>query len=164
MAKGFDRRRFICGGCALTLAACAPPPPGPLDTAGTTTGDTDTTTTSSITGYPCDQTIDAGGAGWTALPLSEYPDLADVGGWYPVTVGGNQIIVAHAVEGCYSAIVRACAHEGALINYVPARQQYVCPRHGAVYDLAGDKVSGPQPRGLQHFPCGREGDTVWVRA
>ena len=161
MARGFDRRTFICGGCALTLAACAVPPPGPLDT-GAGTADTDTTPP--IDGYPCGQEIDPGGAGWTALPLSEYPDLADVGGWYPVTVGGTEIIVAQGVEGCYTAIVRACAHEGVAINYVPARQQFVCPRHGAVYDLAGDKVSGPQPRGLDHFPCGREGDTVWVRA
>lgn len=165
MAKGFDRRSFVCGGCAaLALPACGGPATAPsaVDTGGTPVPTGDSATSPSTT-YPCDQAIDAGGAGWTGLALVDYPDLGEVGGWYAVVVGALEIVVAHVIDGCYVAIERACAHEGEPIDYVPERGQFVCPRHGAIYDWQGDKVAGPAPTGLPVFPVGRDGDTVWVR-
>jgi cytochrome b6-f complex iron-sulfur subunit len=167
MARHFDRRWLLSRGCAaVALSACAeqeplvyPEPTGDTSSSGTSSLGTSSTADT----YPCHQQITPGGAGWTELPLSEYPDLAEVGGWYAVTAGGSEIIVAHFQEGCYTAILRACAHEGVAINYVPERGQFVCPRHGAIYDEDGQKVSGPAPTGLPVYPCGREGDSVWVR-
>ena len=74
----------------------------------------------------------------------------------------REIVVAHVEEGCYSAILRACTHEGVAINYRPERFQFVCPRHGAIYAVDGTKVAGPQPAGLPVYPAAREGDTIWV--
>lgn len=160
MATSFDRRTLLCGGCSVLATACGihiGPVPAPLDTGDEETDPTDPGGTADE--YPCGQDIDPSGAGWIPLDLADYPDLEEVGGWYVV---GN-LIVAHALEGCYVAIDRACTHEGVPVNYVPERAQFVCPRHGAVYDLQGDKVAGPQPRGLSVYPCGRVGDTVWYR-
>jgi nitrite reductase/ring-hydroxylating ferredoxin subunit len=166
MARNLDRRSVICGGCAAMVAACTPRAPVGSPTGSTgETGDTGDGTAQTSDASPCEQqVVEPGGAGWTALPLADYPDLAEVGGWYGVTAGGRSLVVAHAFEGCYVAIERACAHEGEPIDYVPSRAQFVCPRHGAIYDLQGDKVAGPQPTGLAVFPCGRDGDTVWVLA
>lgn len=165
MAKGFDRRRLLQGGCAVWALGGCPQPPPPSDKNGSHTGDTgltDTDTTGGGDEYPCGQDV-AGGAGWTELPLSQYPDLADVGGWYGVTVGGTAMVVAQVYEGCYTAITRACAHQGVAIDYKPERGQFVCPRHGAIYAPDGSKVAGPQPDGLPVHPCGRVGDSVWVK-
>ncbi|MEQ1572585.1 MAG: Rieske (2Fe-2S) protein [Myxococcota bacterium] len=163
MAKTFDRRSLLCAGCSAFAAAC-----GPRDIVAFPTGVTGDTAGGPppivpSEGYPCDQTIDPGGPGWFGLSLAEYPDLAQVGGWYGVSVGGENLVVAHAIDGCYAAIRRACAHEGVAIVYSPSRAQFTCPAHGAVYDLQGDKVAGPQPTGLPVFPCGRDGDTIWVK-
>jgi Rieske Fe-S protein len=165
MADPIDRRSFlICSGCAAFAAACHAPEIVPFPTGETGAGSTDPGGSGAGTAsdYPCNQTIDPGGAGWTALSLSDYPDLAQVGGWYG-SPGGLNIVVAQAEDGCYAAISRPCAHQGALINYNPDRKVFQCPLHGAVYDLKGHKVSGPQPTGLPVYPCGRDGDTVWVK-
>ncbi len=171
MARGFDRRRFLGGGCALFTMSCVAQsqredsvaPDADTDTDADTDADTDTDTTEPPT-YPCGQTIDPGGAGWQELPLASWPDLAEVGGWYEVDAGGRALVVAHVTDGCYSAIFRACSHQGTSIAYKPDRGQYVCPNHGAIYAADGEAVSGPQPTGLPVFPCGRVGDSVWVQA
>lgn len=163
MALRFDRRAFLRGGCALVAAGCAPPGP-PGETSGP--GDTGHTGESADTGvdaaYPCEQLISPG-EGWFELPLAQWPDLGVVGGWYPVDVGGVGIVVALVEEGCYSAILRACAHQGVDIAYKPERWQYACPAHGAIYATNGEAVAGPQPHGLPVYPCGRVGDSVWVK-
>ncbi len=171
MARGFDRRAVLRGGCAMWAVGCAgptattPTDDRPDDTGTTPPGHSAATTDTepSIDGYPCDQAIDGAAAGWTELPLSEYPDLAEVGGWYGVTVGGRELVVAHVVEGCYTAMDRACAHEGRFIDYRPERLQFVCPLHGAIYAPDGTKVAGPQPTGLPVHPCGRVGDVILVK-
>jgi nitrite reductase/ring-hydroxylating ferredoxin subunit len=163
MATGFSRREFVCGGCAVVASACAPqgnPLPADSDSGNPWANTTPITTDpNQVTGYPCDQNVSGG---TLELPLSQYPDLEEVGGWYAVGSGAGEIIVAHAVEGCYVAIERACAHEGVAIDYQPSRGQFVCPKHGAIYDWQGDKVAGPQPNGLPVYPCGRVGNSIFV--
>jgi cytochrome b6-f complex iron-sulfur subunit len=165
MARGFDRRALLGGGCAWLAVGCAGDKTtasghsGPTPTDGTTT-DTGTAPTP-FADYPCDQEVTATG---TELRLTDYPDLAVVGGWYAVNLGAGEVVVAHVVEGCYAAVARACTHEGVAVDYVPARAQFVCPRHGAVYGADGEKVSGPQPAGVQRYPVGRVGDSIWVQA
>jgi cytochrome b6-f complex iron-sulfur subunit len=161
-----SRREVICTGCALLAAGCqpatSPPPPADTDdTASPWTGTFDTDVTGTDP-YPCEQDISPGAAGWTELPLSQYPELAQVDGWVAVNAGGREIVVAHVEQDCYVAILRACAHEGVPIDYRPERWQFVCPRHGAIYGWAGEKVAGPQPDGLPVYPVGRDGDSVWV--
>ncbi len=164
MAKGFDRRRFLGGGCALFAVGCSgdgdvvPTP----DHSGASTGPTGETGGTDAVVYPCGQTEVPDGS-FTELTLAEYPDLAEPGGWYAGAFGGRNVVVAHVTEGCYAAVLAACTHEGALVDYRPERQGFVCPRHGALYGPDGGKISGPQPTGLQNFPCVRVGDSVFVQ-
>jgi Rieske Fe-S protein len=171
MSVGFTRRQAVCGGCAWAIAGCTSP--GVPADGGNVTDDPGTTppsdsgTTPPTDALPCDGVVaQPGSPAWFPLPLADYPDLAEVGGWYGIVVGGRNIVVAHVEDGCYVAIDRACTHEGELVNYNPSRGdygQFVCPRHGAVYDLDGTRVSGPAPLDLPGHPAALDGDTVWVQ-
>lgn len=163
MARDFSRRTFVCGGCALLTTACSPPTPGTspdpdptADTAGDTPSDPGTDEV-----YPCGQQVPTA-PDRLELPLASYPDLAEVGGWYAVSSSAGELVVAHVLPGCYVAIERACTHEGVPVDYSPSRGQFTCPRHGAVYGVQGEKVSGPQPTGLPVYPVAREQDSIWI--
>ena len=147
------------GACAWLALGCTREGSDPAAGTGDTGAAPTPTGTPTGADYPCGQAEPLGG---TALPLADYPDLAAVGGWSPVTVEGRSLVVAHVQEGCFAAIERACAHEGVPIDYRPDRSQFVCPRHGAVYAADGAKISGPQATGLPVYPCARVGDAVVV--
>ena len=170
LAVGFTRRQAVCGGCSFAIVACTTPAgntDGPADTDGSTPSRSDTGATPVTDPLPCEGVVaDPGAPGWFGFPLADYPDLAEIGGWYGLTAGGRNIVLAHVEEGCYVAIDRACTHEGELVNYNASRGehgQFVCPRHGAVYDLDGTRVSGPAPADLPGHPAALDGDTVWVQ-
>lgn len=172
MSQDLDRRRLLCGGCAaMTLAACGGNPG--VDPQAGTTGETGGTNPGTLPGtitdpldnpnYPCDQPIDPGAPGWTAIQLSQHPELETVGGWLPTQANGKIIIVAHVQQGCYVAVERRCTHRGTLIDYDPARGQFVCSAHASIFDWEGFVVGGPAPAPIAVYLCGREGDTIWVR-
>jgi menaquinol-cytochrome c reductase iron-sulfur subunit len=46
------------------------------------------------------------------------------------------------------AFTTICPHLGGSINYEATKQQFVCPLHGATFDLACRRVSGPAPRDM----------------
>jgi Rieske Fe-S protein len=51
------------------------------------------------------------------------------------------------------AYTTICPHEGCSVNFVPSAGQFKCPCHGGVFDLQGNKVSGPPPRGMDKLEC-----------
>ncbi len=166
VSEGFSRRAVVCGGCAWVATGCVPPPasegidpPPTADTAGAVAPGA--TTPAPDAAYPCGQSVPAG-PDRIALSLVEHPELAEVGGWIAVASGGGEIVVAHVRDGCYVAMDRACSHEGVPVDYRPEREQFTCPRHGAVYDLQGGKVAGPQPTGLPVYAAAREQDTIRI--
>jgi nitrite reductase/ring-hydroxylating ferredoxin subunit len=157
MTNDLDRRRFLaCAACGALASACGTPSVVPFPTAETGATGLGGDTSPGDAGYPCNQTIDPTGPGWQAVDCA---DLDQVGG----SCFFDGMIIARAEEDCYSAVSAYCAHQGAQLYYDPDRQVFKCPLHGAVYDLTGGKVSGPQPTGIEAFPCGRVGDTVWVK-
>jgi Rieske Fe-S protein len=154
----------------LAIAGCTTPAgvtDAPADDDPGTLPPDDSGTTPVVDQLPCEGVVaDPVDPGWVGFPLATFPDLAVVGGWYGVSAGGRSIVLAHVEQGCYVAIDRPCTHEGELVNYNPSRGehgQFVCPRHGAVYDLDGTRISGPAPADLPGHPAALEGDTVWVQ-
>jgi len=160
MPVEIPRRSLLSGACAWFTVACAASAPQGT-TNPTPTGDTGSPEPEPEP-YPCGQEV-ATDPSWSPLPLADFPELGAVGGWVAVTVGGRELVIAQVREGCFAAIVRACAHEGAAIDYRPERQQFVCPLHGAVYAADGAKVAGPAPTGLPTYPCGLVDDIVYVK-
>lgn len=45
----------------------------------------------------------------------------------------------------------SCAHLGCPVRWFPDKHQILCPCHGGIYDINGDYVGGPPPRGLYHY-------------
>jgi cytochrome b6-f complex iron-sulfur subunit len=94
--------------------------------------------------------------------LADVPELDEVGGWARLTVGGRTINLAHVEDDCFVAMETACTHEGAVVEYRPDRQQFVCTLHGAVYVDDGTPILGPTEVPLVTYPAARDGDSVWV--
>ncbi|MCB9675575.1 MAG: Rieske (2Fe-2S) protein [Alphaproteobacteria bacterium] len=159
-----SRRDLLCTLCAAAVA-CKATDGGPIDTLPDDTDpDTDTDTPVDTDTNPNTICIDPGTAaqGWTELPLSQYPELADLYGFVYLTLAGKQIVIAQVEEGCYAALERPCTHEGVAIEYRPERNGFVCPRHGAIYAWDGRVLAGPPPMDLQSFPCGPRDGSVWI--
>jgi Rieske Fe-S protein len=51
----------------------------------------------------------------------------------------------------YIAISNRCAHLGCPVRWVDAAERFICPCHGGVYDLLGQRVGGPPVRPLDRF-------------
>jgi menaquinol-cytochrome c reductase iron-sulfur subunit len=55
-----------------------------------------------------------------------------------------------------------CPHLGCHVQWQPARNEYVCPCHGGVFDAEGNRVSGPPPRGLSRIATRVENGKIWI--
>jgi Rieske Fe-S protein len=51
----------------------------------------------------------------------------------------------------FIAITSRCAHLGCPVRWVAAAERFICPCHGGVYDLLGQRVGGPPVRPLDRF-------------
>ena len=117
-------RRQFCEGLAGCLGLAA--------IAGCTTGQSSTTDASDTCGS---QSIDCGPA---STFVSEMP----------VFFSGGLFFVVRDANGLY-AVSAICTHEGGTINLMGS--DYVCPRHGARFDLDGNVLSGPAMLALPHL-------------
>jgi Rieske Fe-S protein len=67
-------------------------------------------------------------------------------GWYQTS---RETVVFLDRDGeTYRALSAVCQHLGCRVRWDEAKQQFLCPCHGGVYDRAGRVVSGPPPRAL----------------
>ena len=55
-------------------------------------------------------------------------------------------------KGELFAISQKCPHLGCKVPYCDASGRFECPCHGSVYNLAGEWISGPAPRGMDRHP------------
>jgi Rieske Fe-S protein len=57
-----------------------------------------------------------------------------------------------------------CTHLGCPVRWIEEKGEILCPCHGGIYDINGDYLGGPPPRGLYHytFEIGRDG-VIYVK-
>lgn len=60
------------------------------------------------------------------------------------------------------ALYQKCVHLGCRVPWNDALGRFACPCHGSNYDLWGEYLLGPAPRGLDRFPLRVEGGRVLV--
>jgi len=60
------------------------------------------------------------------------------------------------------ALSQKCPHLGCHVPYCESSGRFECPCHGSIYDLAGEYVAGPAPRGMDRFQVKIDGDNVVV--
>lgn len=60
------------------------------------------------------------------------------------------------------ALSQKCPHLGCRIPYCDSSGRFECPCHGSVFDLAGEWIKGPSPRGMDRFQVSLKNDSVVV--
>lgn len=64
----------------------------------------------------------------------------------------NRYVEAGVAKQGVMAIYQKCAHLGCRVPFCAQSQWFECPCHASKYNLAGEKMSGPAPAGLERFP------------
>ena len=121
-----DRRRFVTMG-ALATAAAALAACGGLG--------------SSVT---------APSSVGLSLQLSDYAALANVGGVALVSASGSPIAVVRTGTTTFIALSRICPHQGGTIE--TASGGFLCPNHGAQFDLNGTWKGGQRTSSMRSYP------------
>ncbi len=83
--------------------------------------------------------------------------------------GNRPGIVVRTPDGEVRAFSAICTHLGCTVQYKSDTSQLWCACHNGFYDLGGNVVSGPPPRGLEQFVVnvrgeGADADIVVSRA
>jgi cytochrome b6-f complex iron-sulfur subunit len=55
-------------------------------------------------------------------------------------------------QGGLRALYQKCPHLGCRVPFCQSSARFECPCHGSVYNIIGEYVGGPAPRGMDRFP------------
>ena len=72
--------------------------------------------------------------------------------------GNRPGIVVRTADGEVRAFSAVCSHLDCTVQYKTDTAQLWCACHNGTYDLGGNVVSGPPPRGLEQFVVNLRGD------
>ena len=72
--------------------------------------------------------------------------------------GTKPAIVIRTADGELRAFTAVCAHLECTVQFKPDTSQIWCACHNGLYDLAGNVVSGPPPRGLERYVVNLRGE------
>ena len=65
-------------------------------------------------------------------------------------------------QGGLRALYQKCPHLGCRVPFCESSERFECPCHGSVYNLIGEYVKGPTPRGMDRFPISIQNGHVMV--
>lgn len=57
----------------------------------------------------------------------------------------------------------SCTHLGCKVNWQSAKDRFVCPCHGGVFNALGENVSGPPPKPLERYEARIDAGKVFIR-
>jgi Rieske Fe-S protein len=72
--------------------------------------------------------------------------------------GSKPAIVVRSPDGELSAFSAVCTHLECTVQFKADTSQIWCACHNGLYDLAGNVISGPPPRGLERFTVNLRGE------
>lgn len=72
--------------------------------------------------------------------------------------GGKPAIVVRTAEGDLRAFSAVCTHLDCTVQFKADTSQLWCACHNGTYDLGGNVVSGPPPRGLEQLVVNVRGE------
>lgn len=72
----------------------------------------------------------------------------------PVAVVAGKFYVVHPTTPAkgLEALYWRCVHLGCTVPWKAGEDHFHCPCHGSVYEYNGQRIAGPAPRSLDHFP------------
>jgi cytochrome b6-f complex iron-sulfur subunit len=65
-------------------------------------------------------------------------------------------------DGALVALYQKCPHLGCRVPFCESSGRFECPCHGSIYNIRGEYIEGPAPRGMDRFPLKIDGDRVLV--
>lgn len=80
------------------------------------------------------------------INLSDYPDLANVGGY--AMVGGRNIVI-RVGQSKFITLNTTCTHKKCEVDYDGS--SFECPCHGSTYDKYGKVTEGPATKNLKSY-------------
>ncbi len=98
----------------------------------------------------------AGGGVIDAGPVSDFEQDGSVSYF----LNGRFYVTNH--QGGLRALYQKCPHLGCRVPFCTSSGQFECPCHGSVYNLIGEYLRGPTPRGMDRFEISIENDRVMV--
>ncbi len=107
------------------------------------------------TGYEALRPL-TGGATNTKLKLGPKSGF-DVGTvtYYPE----GRLYVTNA-KGDLFAISQKCPHLGCQVPFCESSGRFECPCHGSIFDIGGEWITGPAPRGMDRYPISVQGGVL----
>ena len=75
-----------------------------------------------------------------------------------VKFGSKPAILVRTAEGEFRAFLAVCTHLDCTVQFKADTSQLWCACHNGTYDLGGNVVSGPPPRGLEKFVVNVRGE------
>jgi cytochrome b6-f complex iron-sulfur subunit len=76
-------------------------------------------------------------------------------------ISAGRLFIANTGSRIF-AISQKCPHLGCRVPFCESSGRFECPCHGSKYDLGGEWIEGPAPRGMDRYLLKLEGDTVVV--
>jgi cytochrome b6-f complex iron-sulfur subunit len=64
--------------------------------------------------------------------------------------------------GALVALFQKCPHLGCRVPFCESSGRFECPCHGSIYNIRGEYIQGPAPRGMDRFPIKVDGESVLV--
>jgi Rieske Fe-S protein len=65
-------------------------------------------------------------------------------------------------DGHLFALSQKCPHLGCRVPFCESSGRFECPCHGSVFDIGGEWIEGPSPRGMDRHPVTVDGDVLVV--
>src|SRR6266498_2683234 len=87
--------------------------------------------------------------------VSDYPDGA-------VKYFQDGRFYVASADGALVALYQKCPHLGCRVPFCESSGRFECPCHGSIYNIRGEYIQGPAPRGMDRFPIKIDGDRVLV--
>jgi cytochrome b6-f complex iron-sulfur subunit len=98
------------------------------------------------TGYEALRPL-ATGAGGAKVTVGDITNFATDTSTY---VAAERMYVVNANDYIF-ALSQKCPHLGCHVPYCESSGRFECPCHGSIYDLAGEHIAGPAPRGMDRY-------------
>ena len=155
----------IVGGTAILLEACGgggSPTSSDNGYGGGDTGGGGDNSGGGNTGYNYDPA-----SGVITIDTSMiYQTLQNTGGAIALsgsdTFDNRGIIVLRTSTTGVRALSRNCTHAGFTVNINSAANNLVCPSHNSIFDLNGNKVSGPASGALTRYSASLSGSIITI--
>jgi len=109
------------------------------------------------TGYEALRPL-ASGAGGAKITVGTTSSFAAGTSTY-VSVGRMYIV---NTNDYLFALSQKCPHLGCHVPFCESSGRFECPCHGSIYDLAGEYIAGPAPRGMDRYEITLDGKNVVV--